>query len=89
MCGDLLHRGLLEASFQKYIERDIQELLMALLLLRARRSADARADRQIGGIANFLALQRKAFIMERDSTIIWIGECNAKEKVIWAKLLSG
>jgi hypothetical protein len=55
MCGDLLHRGLLEASFQKYIERDIQELLMALLLLRACRSPDARAgDLQMCVIANFL-----------------------------------
>jgi hypothetical protein len=61
---------LLEASLQKYIERDVQELLMALLLLRECRSSDAGADRQIGGIANFLALQRKAFIMERISTII-------------------
>jgi hypothetical protein len=61
---------LLEASLQKYIERDVQELLMALLLLRECRSSDARADRQIGGIANFLALQRKVFIMERISTII-------------------
>jgi hypothetical protein len=70
MCGDLLHRGLLEASFQKYIERDVQELLMALLLLRSCRSSDARADRQICIIANFLALQRKVLIMERNSTII-------------------
>jgi hypothetical protein len=70
MCGDLLHRGLLEASFQKYIERDVQELLMALLLLRRCRSSDARADRQIRIIANFLALQREVLVMERISTII-------------------
>jgi hypothetical protein len=62
---------LLEASFQKYIERDIQEFLMALLLLRACRSPDARAsDRQIGATANFLALQREEFIMKRAGTII-------------------
>jgi len=61
---------LLEASFQKYIERDIQQFLVALLLLLACRSADARADRQIGVIANFLAPQRKESIMERTSTII-------------------
>jgi hypothetical protein len=79
MCGDLLHRGLLEASFQKYIERDIQELLVALLLLRACRPPRARArDRQIGVIANFLALQRKALIMERAGTIIYNPRMNER-----------
>jgi hypothetical protein len=33
MGGDLLHRGQLEASFQEDIQRDIQQFLMALLLL--------------------------------------------------------
>jgi hypothetical protein len=48
---------LLEALFQKNIERDVQQFLMALFLLRARRPPDARArERQIGVIANFLAL---------------------------------
>ena len=71
MCGDLLHRGLLEAPFQEDIERDVQEFLVALLLLRARRPPDARANQsQICGITNFLALQRKTRIMERDGTII-------------------
>ena len=66
---------------------------MALLLLRACRSPDARAGvRQIGAIANFLALRREEFIMERSGTII---SANRKviekllEKRTWVKLLSG
>jgi hypothetical protein len=40
MGGNLLHGGLLEASLQKDIERDIQQLLMALLLLGEGRPPD-------------------------------------------------
>jgi hypothetical protein len=70
MGGDLLHGGLLEASFQEYVERDVQEFLVTLLLLLAGRSPDAGAHRQIGVLANFLALGRKVRIMERTGTII-------------------
>jgi hypothetical protein len=78
---DLLDGGLLETSFQKYIEGDVQELLVALLLLRACRPPGARArDRQFGGVSNFLALRRKLFIMERTSTIIALDRRNAIEK---------
>ena len=45
---DLLDGGLLETSFQKYIECGVQELLMALLLLVAGRPPRARArERQV------------------------------------------
>ena len=96
MGGDLLQGGLLEASFQKDIERDVQELLVTLLLLLAGRSPDAGSQRQIGVIANFLALGRKVRIMERTGTII--DRCPAKLKrvqrmrsakggVVWVQLL--
>src|SRR5439155_1292771 len=71
MDGDFLHGGLLEAFFQKDVECRVQQLLVALLLLRSRRPPHARTfDVQIGRITNFLALQPKGLIMERAGTII-------------------
>ena len=69
--GDFLHGGLLEAPFQEDVERHVQKLLVALLLLLAGRSSHTRAgDLQIGVLSNFLALLRKESIMERSGTII-------------------
>jgi hypothetical protein len=83
---------LLETSFQKDIECDVQELLVALLLLSACRPPGARAyNRQFCEVSNFLALQWKVFIMERTGTIIAPARRNAIEKkeVTWAPRLSG
>ena len=77
MSGDLLHGGLLKAAFQKDIERDIQQLLMALLLLLAGRPPDTRTlDGRICVTTNFLALLPKVLIMERTGTIITFSRWN-------------
>jgi hypothetical protein len=74
---------LFEASFQKDVERNVQEFLIALLLLCPCRPSYARADGLLGGVANFLALQFKVRIMERVGTII------DQDIVIWVQRLSG
>jgi hypothetical protein len=74
---------LFEAPFQKDVERDVQEFLIALLLLSSCRPSYARADGLIGGFTNFLALQSKVRIMERTGTII------DQDTVIWVQRLSG